>query len=542
MLSKNNGPPKIKAQVVSLYDDYIPDFYRIFECNSDNVVETLTPEMDHWTTRDPVLIHAPPGMGKTTFANEVAVRRAIQCGKNALIISNRVAVSTQQKLKIMELIQSPLRGMLSDEGIRKTEQFGSVAVTTYHRLPGFLKDPENEAWIRNIGVLIADEIHLVVADALFNDLCEYYLRLVTSRFQHAIRIYMTATPEDILLPLAEAERRNYRDIPGVLQGALQREFRYYRFPVDYSHINLRFFNELDELSGMIGADPNTKWLMFFNNKATGKAFAKALGSRALYLDAQSKETEEWNNLLRKSDFEQQVLITTAVLDSGANVWSPELQNVVVMSDNKTSLIQMLGRKRRHPGERVNLYVKNLDARVIGKYQREYGLLLQWYDRYTAATDAEKNKMAVTFWRDSDDSLRHYFSLTHKGNLVPNKIAFYALKRRMHFYESILSGRVSFQEAVKGWLGLAEGEKESLKDRLLRFCERHCGSELNEEDQAEFRNLVVMAVEQEGHREPRPERIETLKIEALKNRLGKIDFPYTLVRNAWVIERIMEEQE
>lgn len=537
MLSKNNRLPKIEAKVVSLYDNYIPDFYRIFECHSNNVVETLTPELDFWNTRDPILIHAPPGMGKTTFANEAAVQRAVQCGKNALIISNRVAVSTQQKLKIMELIQSPLHGMLTDEGIRKTERFGPVSVITYHRLSAFLKDPKNENWIRNIGVVIADELHLITSDSMFNDMCGYYLELLTSRFQHAIRIYMSATPEDVLVPLAEAERRNYRDISGVLQGAIQRDFLYYRFPADYSHINLRFFDELDEIADMINAEQNSKWLVFVNSKSIGKAFAKELGSRALYLDAESKETGEWNDLLKTADFKQQVLVTTAVLDSGANIWSSELHNVVVTTDNRTSLLQMLGRKRCIQGEKVNLYVKNLDMRAIGKHQREYTELCQWYDRYLAATADEKGKLAVQFWRDSDDSLRHYFSLTRKGKLVPNEMAFFALRCRMHFYASLLSGEVSFQKAVKGWLGLSEGEEEPPKDRLLRFCEEHCGQELNAEDQAEFRRMVVMTVEQEGYKEPQPERIKTLKIEALQNRLSKISFPYCLERNKWIIREV-----
>ena len=536
MLSNNNGLPEIEAKVVSIYDDYIPDFYRIFECNSDNVVETLTPELEFWNTRDPVLIHAPPGKGKTTFANEVAVQRAIQYG-NALIISNRVAVSTQQKLKIMVLIQSTFRGMLTDEGIRKTERFGPVSVITYHRLPAFLKDPKNEKWIRNIGVVIADEIHLITADSMFNDMCGYYLELLTSRFQHAIRIYMSATPEDVLVPLAEAEKRNYRDISGVLQGALQRDFLYYHFPADYSHINLQFFDELDEIADMINAEPNSKWLVFINSKSIGKGFAKDLGSRALYLDAESKEREEWNDLLKTSDFKQQVLVTTAVLDSGANIWSAELHNVVVTTDNRTSFLQMLGRKRYTQGEKVNLYVRNLDMRVIGKRQREHIELCQWYDRYLAATADEKGKLAMQFWRDSDDSLRHYFSLTRKGKLVPNEMAFFALRCRMHFYASILSGRVSFQKVVREWLGLTEKEEESQKDRLLHFCEMHCGQELNDQDQAEFRRLVVMTIEQAGHKEPRPERIETLKIEALQNRLLKISFPYSLERNKWIIREV-----
>lgn len=535
MLSKTVKPQELKVRAVSAYDDYIPDFYRVFECKSDNVVEELTPEVDFWTSRDPVLIQAQPGKGKTTFANEIVVRRAVQSGKNALIISNRVAVSVQQKLKIMDLIQSPLIGMLTDEGIRKRERFGAVSVITYHRLPAFLKDPENQVWIRNLLVVVADEIHLVASDAFFNPQTGYYLKLVTSMFQHAIRIYMTATPEDVLTPLAEAEHKNYRDFQKVLYGAPSREFRYYRFTPVYDHINLQFFESLDEISEMIHEEANDQWLVFVASKAEGKAFAKELGKRALYLDAESKDTQEWNDLLKTSNFGQQVLVTTAVLDSGANIWASKLRHVVIMTDNKTSLIQMLGRKRCSPKERVNLYVKNLDMKLIGKRQKDYQELCQWHDRYTEATAIERHKMAVGFWRDKDDALRLFFGLTHQGNLVPNNMAFFALRRRMLFYESILEGKTTFEETVRSWLGMPEEAQETPQDKLFRFCENHEDSELDEEEIIMFRKLVVNATKQAGFSEPQPGRIESLGRGALNNRLEKLNCPYALARNEWKIK-------
>lgn len=547
MLSTIKAPPEINVKIITTYDDYVPDFYYTFKCDSRNVREALAPEVEYFTQRDPTLIVAPTGSYKSTFALLELVSKALKKGMNVLIILNRVALATQLKQRVMEMTKSPLLGCLTDKGIQETEHFGCVSIITYHRLPAFVNDPANEKWIKNLLYVVADEIHFITSDASFNKNCGYYLKLLTQKFQHAIRVYMTATEWDILVPLAEAEKKNYLDFfKAIDPSILPREFRHYVFSADYSHVNLNFFTDLQEIKEKITLNPNQKWIIFVSSKKEGRALTKELGDKGIYLDADSKGTEEWYQLLKNNKFQQQVLITTAVLDCGVNVIDDQLRNVVIITDDRTRLIQMLGRKRCKQGEAVNLFVYDMDKQTIEKRYKDGEELCRWLDRYTEVDYAGKCKMANEIWLSPQDSLRHYFALV-KGHLVPNHIAFYTLKRKMHFYESILSGETSFQQAVKSWLGIVDDslpatEELTLNERILQFCETHLNQVLSDEEINYLRSLVVLIKTPSGASITRADRMEKIKKVAVNNRLKEIACPYRVARDAWRIIKNQEELE
>ena len=545
MLSTAKDPPKVKVKIISQYDDHIPEFYRTFHCNFGNVQEALASEADYFTARDPTLIVAPTGSYKSTFALLELVSRAIKNGKNVLIILNRVGLAVQLKQKVMEVTNSPLLGCLTDKGLQEMDHFGCVCVITYHRLPAFVNDPTNAVWIENMMYVVADEIHFIVSDSSFNEKCSYYLDLLTQKFQHAIRVYMTATEWDVLLPLAEAEKKNYLDCTrAVYPWVSPREFRRYVFPADYSHVSLHFFSDMQEIIEKINQNPNEKWIVFVSSKKKGKALAKELEERAIYLDADSKGTEEWHQLLKDNKFQQQVLITTPVLDCGVNVIDDKLCNIVIVTDERTRLIQMLGRKRCQRDEYVNLYVYDMDEKTIVKRYQDCEALCQWLDRYTGENFEGRRKLANEIWCSQQDNLRHYFHLV-KGYLVPNALAFFALKRKMNFYESILSGEITFQQAVRGWLGHLEedvsaAEKLSLKEKIDKFCEEHLEQELTADEIVKLRAMVSQIKKPSGASKTRADRLETIGKRAVSSRLEDIDCPYRVARNAWKIIKHQEE--
>lgn len=531
MITKKPSTPQIKVRCITSYDDHVPDFYHTFRCKSSSIVEALAEEVPYWHPRHPVLIDAPPGLGKTHFVYSTLIPRAIELGGNLLLLSNRVALSLQQKREIMDILDVPFRNYLTDEGIRKTSNFGRVRVITYHQLPALLNEPKAKAWLDSLHYVVADEIHMVSADSFFNEKCGYYLSLITSKFQHAIRVYLTATSWDVLYPLGEAEKRHCLKLD-VLTGHwdTSREFRRYVFDADFSHVDLEFFDKSEELKELIRCNPAEKWIIFFSSCDEGYNFAKSLGKNAIFLDASSKETGDWAQILKAEKFEQQVLCTTAALDCGVNFHDAALTHIAVTTDSRTSLIQMLGRKRRSsPGEKIKLHVCNLTKKKIARRYEECLQIRNKREEYDMSDPRSRKRLTREFWHSEDSRLRHFFDLVN-GSLVPNQLAFFMLKRKMQFYEMLLEGKITFQEAVRSWLGICEKEKkESPLEKLLRFCENNVNLQLDEEKIAMFRKLVVAsATEHAGRVEPQPSRVGSLKATALRNRLRMIDnCPYTV---------------
>lgn len=546
MLSETKLRQFLTPKLVDIYDDHIPDFVHTFSCGEGNVCEVLREEVNYWNCRDPVQIDAPTGRGKTSFVYEVLIPRAIERGKNVLLISNRVAVSVQQKIKIMELLGSPLIGCLTNKGIQQQESFGMVRVITYHRLPALLKEERNKQWIENLIYVVADEVHFFAADSSFNENCDYYLKLITSKFQHAIRVYLTATIWDVLHPLVEAEKNNYRDYDIVASPytVYQRGLYRYRFSSNYRYILLNFFDDLEEIKPLILQKPDDKWLIFVSSKQEGQTFVANLNSddqgasakkRAAYLDADKKDTDEWRNLLSSSMFETQVLVATSVLDCGINIWDDALKNIVIIADNRTSLLQMLGRKRCKPSERINLYVRDISRQTFVSRHKEGMSLFSWYRRYKNADREEQKRIATEIWRKADPVLLNYFRLGG-GSLYPNELAFFSLGRKLRFYEQFISedATATFQNAVREWLGMAVEHSPDYRDALASFCLQHKDTEMVESEIAEFRKLVICACEQNGYKEPQPTRKDFLRIGALNNRLAKLDMPFELEEKQWVI--------
>lgn len=532
---KHTPPEDMNVRIASEYDDPLkPKGYRTFRCDTDSIKEALEEEVPYWRYWKAILIDAPPGKGKTSFVYEVLIPLAIKINRNVLLVANRNALSLQMKLDVMELIGSPLRDRLTDLGIRETDIFGSVGIVSYHSLPRFLNDPENEDWLDNVEYVVADECHYFTSDSSFNDLTEWHLKLITKHFKRAIRVYMTGTSWDVLRPIADAERAIKYDKERACKAHLDREIIRYHWEQDHSHVDLRFFRDLEEIKQLILGNPNEKYMIFVDSRDSGRALADALGKdRATYLDAESKGTKEMTKLLKEQTFDRQVLVTTKVLDCGINLWDNRLRHIVTVTDDRVSMLQMLGRKRRKPGERVNLYVCDMDLKLIAKRYRDGQELLAALREYQEGDTEVHHQMARNCWRSEDRKYRIYFRITD-WSIVPIEVAFWALKRKDYFYRKLLEGHTTFRDEVCKWLGKTQEPEKIPDDELNAFFEDHLGKELSEEEIVTVRKLIVKTAEAKGYPEPQPTRVATLGQEALNNRLSKVESPYRFEKKRWVI--------
>ena len=536
LASQKHAPPEdMNVRIASEYDDPLkPKGYRTFRCDTDSIKEALEEEVPYWRYWKAILIDAPPGRGKTSFVYEVLIPLAIKMNRNVLLVANRNALSLQMKLDVMELIGSPLRDRLTDLGIRETDIFGSVGIVSYHSLPRFLNDPENEDWLDNVEYVVADECHYFTSDSSFNDLTEWHLKLITKHFKRAIRVYMTGTSWDVLRPIADAEMAIKYDKERACKVHLDREIIRYHWEQDHSHVDLRFFRDLEEIKQLILGNPNEKYMIFVDSRDSGRALADALGkNRATYLDAESKGTKEMTKLLKEQTFDRQVLVTTKVLDCGINLWDNRLRHIVTVTDDRVSMLQMLGRKRRKPGERVNLYVCDMDLKLIAKRYRDGQELLAALREYQEGDTEVHHQMTRSCWRSEDRKYRIYFRITD-WSIVPNEVAFWALRRKDYFYRKLLEGHTTFRDEVCKWLGKTQEPEKIPDDELNAFCEAHLGQELNEEEIVTVRKLIVKTAVAKGYLEPQPTRVATLGQEALNNRLSKVESPYRFEKKRWVI--------
>ena len=535
-----NTPPKpstLKARAVAPWECELPSFYRVHPCGSQNVTDALRDEISYWEPRNPIFISAPTGRGKSHFFKTVLLPDALARNRTMLIIGNRIALSMQQKMELLELLDSPLRSYLTDEGLRNTECFGSVAVITYHRLPAFLSNPENAVFLSKLLYVASDEVHLLTTDSAFNSNTDYYLKLLTTRFQSAIRVYLTATPSDVLYPLAQAEHENWgRKEVFVNYYLPPRSFQLYRFDASYAHIRLDFVQRLEDLKCQIDASSEEKWLVFCDSKESGRAFADSLNVSHQYLDADSKSSAEWTALLKNQRFDCRVMVCTKAIDTGINIHDPKLKHVAVVTDDHTTFLQMIGRKRCAPGESYTVHVVELSGKKLGVRAQRAKELLELLEEYETSDAAAQRSMAARFWNAEDTQTRTYFHLIG-GKLYPNDLAFHKLRRQYRFYEQLQNNEITFADAVRGWLGKKpeRSAEQSLKE-LQTFCQAHVDSALEEDTFQLLRDLVIKAVSGSGFYEDHPERLPEMGPEGVNHRLNYLNLPYQVKKcrkNLWL---------
>lgn len=91
---------------------------------------------------------------------------------------------------------------------------------------------------------------------------------------------------------------------------------------DYMQLDLCNIPKIEE-------NPDAKWLIFCKNKQKGMLLKNRLCEThkicAAYLDADSKESEEWEKLCREERFDEQVMLCTTVLDCGVNIHDKKTQ-------------------------------------------------------------------------------------------------------------------------------------------------------------------------------------------------------------------------
>lgn len=524
MLSKTKKL-NILVQTVSADDDHMPDFVYTITMDKRLVMESLEEDVALWTPSSPVMLDFPTGTGKNYFVTQVVVPRAIAEDKNVLILSNRVALSVQQKLSMMKP-DDPRRICLTPEGIRRLEDLGNVRVLTYQRLAALIRDTGNKEWIRNLKYVIADEAHFFVADAKFNTDCGYLLKLVTSRFCHAVRLYLTATSWDILFPLCEAEKRNYLDLRPYKEWEPPRSLIRYWIEPDYNGLTPVFFTEYSDLIEEIRRKQPEKWIVFVDSKKDGRMLQDHLDDLAQYLDADEKGSHTWNQIVETERFDAQVLITTSVLDNGVNIRDDSVQNIAVVSDDRTAIIQSIGRKRRRPGEAVNVWIR-IDEKQISKRYARCRELVQWEEKFSCCCSlrARQDFLGV-IWEQDDARLRKLF-IPCRNDLFINELAFYSIRRKEKFYENIISGRTTFKAEALRWLNALPKEVPPLDAQLKDFYQQYGKTVLSESLFSELRDIIVNTYILAGFKEPQPQRVSTLMDKALNNRLESLRLPYRI---------------
>lgn len=137
------------------------------------------------------------------------------------------------------------------------------------------------------------------------------------------------------------------------------------------------------------ATPQNKWLIFVDRERDGitlDARLNQIGVLTTLLSAVTLRThenakQEFEYITQYGRFASHVLIATSVMDCGVSIVDTNVKNIVIAHHNKTSFLQMLGRKRFSDNETVNLFIKFYGIKTINGIFHEYDKQLRYLTHY-----------------------------------------------------------------------------------------------------------------------------------------------------------------
>ena len=380
-----------------------------------------TDTVKKWDNTTPIFISAQTGSGKSYFIQHTLLDMLVDSTpyqKNSvLLLSNRIALNRQFKIQLADFLVSltgdveykkAMEKFYTVQGIDKfCYQFGIITACSYHQLF------ENKSIdLSGFQYIVCDECHFFTADSLFNPNTNEILKGIVREGNNAVRIYMSATPEIAFQPIIWAELKYFsnilfnkiqywndyynedfnlqmlkfynpflnldREISERTNTRLSRDhectrtilFYYLRRNYDYL-TDIYTYSKNSELIDCIKAS-NEKWLIFVHSQNEGYVLRNLLteqGIESVFISRQTVETDpnaqtEYNFIIENEALSQRVVIATSILDNGINIKNDtitELQdktlNVVINSFNRTQFIQMLGRIRVNPGDRISFFIR-----------------------------------------------------------------------------------------------------------------------------------------------------------------------------------------
>ncbi len=564
----------------------------INELQPGDISAAIGADFKKWHHKSPVFIDAPTGSGKTSFVYHRLIPHAISLNRTVLLISNRVALRSQQRRNIKSIIREYVpdydpEAATDTDNIDQEAYYGPVCVVTYQGLPSLLKRSNSLLeWYNRLMYVVMDEAHFFYSDAEINEECGNLLQKLPQIFYNAIRVYMTATSQDILELIYRAEIHAYQQhslssttekrmrsliSPNTGTYTISRYFRYYYQNADFSSYRLHFFNgssspppsktngleeRLQALMSNMTPDPTTenKWLIFIDKKDSGQTLQRYFDKQkisAAYIDAQKKQPETtWNLLLDDEFVDKAVLIATSVIDCGININDTCIKNIAIFSTDYTTFIQLLGRKRKSsPNEEIDLWVweppkKHFSGKhyQLGKQVKLASRLLHCHETKQHHSDTEyyanvandiwKNKQAINC-----DTLFYIDPIT--GKFSVNLHVLNILKNKLYFNRQFLkNSTTSYRDVVHNWLSLPISAEDNSHSDLVRILDACIGKDLQEDDFIPVREAIVSAAQKSKIPIPHIERKNSFAATTLNPLLLQLHVPYTVKRTdyLWSIQK------
>ncbi|QGZ99418.1 DEAD/DEAH box helicase [Dehalobacter restrictus] len=474
------------------------------ELKIDYISDVIRNDYKNWNPGDVVLIDAQTGTGKNFFIENILIPWVSP--KKLLYISNRTNLKREVKSRLLEKYGKKVPETL--EELDKIKTIGNITISSYHALQ---HSSLNQLYkgksfdISKYDYVVLDECHFVFTDSGYNNLCYLtFEKLFVNQYPNITKIFMSATMDEVnedILYYAKKENKTIHK---------------YKTGRDYSYVDIKYFkhyNYVKTLINLIKNDlTNEKWLIFITKLKDARKILDELGpDTCSIVKSGTKNSKELDSIIGENRFNKKVLLATKALDNGISLKDDLLTNVVIFAWDKTSLIQMLGRKRIEDikkAQKVNLYISTRSIKAFEQLLRKYNAKQKDIDLFNLENDNKNSfnkKYDHGLSKNSDDI---FYKDSETNEFTINPIGEVRLKKDTQFAEKMIEAfkankDFAYIQEQLSWLGLLDTFDEnnlienvvldSDIESLEEYLNSIVGKKLFQDDQEQLSHMIIQGL-------------------------------------------------
>lgn len=404
------------------------------------VIDVIEDDYKNWRKGDVVTIQAQTGTGKTHFITNKLIPR-LEPYEKMLLVSNRKNLKRQVKKDLFEHYNTPLPQTFKElDELTKIENVTIMSYQTIAELKSKQEYGQAELNLDIYDYIICDECHFFLTDSAFNNRCDLaFLELIRGRHRNAIKIFISATLDEVEQTII----KSVEDIKAVGFGSYSNcQLHTYKTKADYSYLDIKYFKKIKDIIQLIKNDKSDdRWLIFVTRKDKGNEIKDELDGLCtcefITKETKADECEDLKSIINSSKFNSKVLVATKALDNGVNIKDEQVKNIIIMSYDKTTFIQELGRLRFNIDDAptLNLYIPCYSYST-------FNTMLNTRFANTQKKIDEYNEDKVTFnrkyKRDFTDLPKEIFYIDKEsGNFDINLLGFARFYKDKSFMENLV---------------------------------------------------------------------------------------------------------
>lgn len=392
-------------------------------------------DVDKLEYGESVCIFSPTGSVKTNAIVQIAYTLEKQ-GK-IIFLTNRCACKIQL---IKDFLKKYGIKEIPEELTDKLKLTENIEIMTYQ---DFVK--KRHRYHRKKFLLICDECHCFAEDSTFSVYPQQMINFLKSNLDNTKRIYLTATPDDVLPIIWDVEalsdkklypltKDNFRDFLRNTPVADSTRIRHtYIMKSDWNYLTFKAYAP-DKKENLIeyinkSCSNGQKALVFINDIASGSELKEQLANcQHIYSDEDKKA--ELHEIAINEKFMPETLITTKVAENGLSLHDEKLLLIVAETYDTITLQQIIGRarvNRRNPRE-ITVLIPDYSLSNLGSIEGKLYMQLKEFQK------AVENPDFAMQYLPQPNPYVYYDAILKKP--VVNYIGYQQLQKQIDFIHSL----------------------------------------------------------------------------------------------------------